>query len=81
MLDNIGLSSNEFAKAIIRMFNISQFELVIDRTNWSYGKCDFNLFLLSVIWNNITIPIYWISLDKKAATLILLNAFLLLIGL
>jgi len=40
-------------------------ELIIDRTNWSYGKCDFNLLLLSVIWNNISIPIYWISLDKK----------------
>jgi hypothetical protein len=65
MLDDIGLSSNEFAKTIINMFNISQFEIVIDRTNWSYGKCDFNLFLLLVIWNNISIPIYWISLDKK----------------
>jgi hypothetical protein len=34
MLDDIGLSSNEFAKTIIDMFNISQFELVIDRTNY-----------------------------------------------
>jgi hypothetical protein len=65
MLDDIGLSSSEFAKNIITMFNISQFELVIDRTNWSYGKCDFNLLLLSVIWNNVSIPIYWISLNKK----------------
>ena len=65
MLDNIKISNSEFAHTIIDMFDITRYELVIDRTNWSYGHCDFNLLILSVIWNNISFPIYWISLDKK----------------
>ncbi len=65
MLDDIGLNPKQFASSIIDMFNITSFELVIDRTNWSYGNCDFNLLVLSVIWNNISIPIYWTSIGKK----------------
>lgn len=65
MLDDIGLSPKQFAATIIDMFNITSYELVIDRTNWSYGNCHFNLLVLSVIWNNISFPIYWMSIGKK----------------
>jgi hypothetical protein len=65
MLDNIGISPEQFAHAMVTTFNITSFELVMDRTNWKYGNCAYNLLVLSVIWNNVSIPIYWISLDNK----------------
>jgi hypothetical protein len=65
MLNKIGIIPEVFARAIIATFNITHFELVMDRTNWKYGNCAYNLLVLSVIWNNISIPIYWISLDNK----------------
>jgi hypothetical protein len=64
-LDKIGFNTVDFAYQIFSTFNITSFELVIDRTNWNYGNCDFNLLVLSVIWNNISIPIYWISIGKN----------------
>jgi Transposase DDE domain len=54
-----------FAKSIFKMFNLTDVELAIDRTNWKFGTSHVNYFILSVIWKDIAIPIYWIMLDNN----------------
>jgi hypothetical protein len=44
---------------------IGKVKIVIDRTNWDYGKTTINYFVASVILGNMAIPIYWMPLDKK----------------
>jgi hypothetical protein len=38
--------------------------LVLDRTQWS----DKNVFMISVIWRNRALPIYWLILEKKGSS-------------
>lgn len=41
--------------------------IAIDRTNWYWGKSKINIFMLSVCYEGIAIPIFW-TLLKKAGT-------------
>lgn len=41
--------------------------IAIDRTNWYWGKAKINIFMLSVCYEGIAIPIFW-TLLKKAGT-------------
>lgn len=38
--------------------------IAIDRTNWFFGKSKINIFMLSVCYEGIAIPIYWKLLNK-----------------
>jgi len=42
-----------------------KFRIVIDRTNWEFGKTDINYFVASIVIGNTAIPICWILLDSK----------------
>ena len=42
--------------------------LVIDRTEWHFGKRTINLFVLGYIEAGITVPLVWMELDKAGAT-------------
>ena len=46
----------------------SQLLLIIDRTNWKLGKTHLNLLVLSIVYQGIAIPIYWVSLDKAGTS-------------
>jgi len=50
--------------ATLALFDITRCTLVIDRTNWKYGCIDYNLFVLSAVWNDISIPLYWVNIDN-----------------
>ena len=39
--------------------------LSMDRTNWQWGKSNINILLLSACYKGISVPLYWIALDKK----------------
>jgi len=39
--------------------------LALDGTSWEYGKKKIHLLTLSVVINKVSIPIWWIELDKK----------------
>jgi len=39
--------------------------LIMDRTNWKFGKIHINILVLSVKYKGIAIPILWYLLDKK----------------
>lgn len=40
----------------------------IDRTNWYWGKSKINIFMLSVCYEGIAIPLFWILLNKAGST-------------
>lgn len=42
--------------------------LIIDRTNWYWGKEKINIFMLSIAYEGIAIPVYWILLDKAGSS-------------
>lgn len=39
--------------------------LVMDGTSWSFGKVKYQFLTLSVLYKNISIPIFWLELGKK----------------
>lgn len=42
--------------------------LIIDRTNWKWGKRDINILLLSVAYRGIGIPLFWSVLNSSGAS-------------
>ena len=42
--------------------------LIMDRTNWKWGKKPINILMLSVEYFGIAIPLFWTVLDKEGAS-------------
>jgi hypothetical protein len=42
--------------------------LAIDRTNWFWGKSKINVFMLSICYEGIAIPLFWRLLKKAGST-------------
>ena len=55
------------AKLIIQMLSIKDgpWPLVMDRTNWKFGKVNINILVLGIAYKGIAFPIFWILLPKK----------------
>lgn len=45
-----------------------KFYLVMDRTNWKFGKSDINILMLGIIYKKMCLPLYWILLDKRGSS-------------
>lgn len=41
-----------------------KFYIIIDRTNWYWGKSKINVFMLSIAYEGLAIPLFWTLLDK-----------------
>lgn len=42
--------------------------LIIDRTNWYWGKKKINVFMLAVAYEGLAIPLFWTLLDKGGSS-------------
>lgn len=42
--------------------------IAIDRTNWYWGKAKINVFMLSICYEGIAIPLFWKLLNKAGTT-------------
>jgi len=42
--------------------------IAIDRTNWYWGKAKINVFMLSICYEGIAIPLFWRLLNKAGST-------------
>ena len=63
------LSLNEVAAFVLLILPLKgDFRLVFDRTNWQFGKSDINYFVLAICYKNVSIPIFWINLDKRGCS-------------
>lgn len=63
-------SYTALAKLLIALAGIKseKWLLVLDRTNWKFGKLDINILVLSICHNGIAIPIIWDMLPKTGAS-------------
>jgi hypothetical protein len=59
----------EYARFIISTLpKDSKFYLVVDRTNWKFGRTAINILMLSIIYKNNSIPLIWEMLDKGGSS-------------
>jgi hypothetical protein len=45
-----------------------QYYLVMDRTNWKFGKADINILMLCIIFKNNSFPLFWELLEKGGSS-------------
>lgn len=63
---NFDFSMEVVAKLIFKLLPIvGKRTLIIDRTNWKFGKTDINIFMLGVSYKNVAFPIMFKMLDKR----------------
>ena len=56
----------QLARMLVNLAEIPQpWVLSLDRTNWSFGKTQFNILMLGVVHEGIAFPLLWTMLDKK----------------
>jgi Transposase DDE domain len=54
------------AKLIFKLLpNQEKRTLIIDRTNWKFGKANINIFMLGISYKNVAFPIMFKMLDKR----------------
>jgi len=59
------------AKFLLEVMEVDKSEkwlIAIDRTNWKFGSFNINIFMLSICWKNIAIPLIWTMLDKDGTS-------------
>lgn len=60
---------NLLAKKIVEWFFCDgKYYLVLDRTNWKWGKKDINILMLGIAYKGIAIPIFWLVLNKGGSS-------------
>jgi len=52
---------------IMKLFGFltQDYYLILDRTNWKWGKKNINIMVLAVAYRGIAIPVRWMLLDKR----------------
>jgi hypothetical protein len=51
---------------VLQMFPLGEkYLLILDRTNWKWGKTPINILMLSVAYKGISIPLLWVVLDLE----------------
>lgn len=59
----------EFAEFVISLLpRREKHYLVIDRTNWKFGKTNINILMLGIIYKKICFPLYWDLLPKRGSS-------------
>jgi len=64
---NFRFDYDAIAKIIYFIFDFSnlKYYLILDRTNWKFGKRNINILFLCLSYKNIAVPIYWLVLNKQ----------------
>ena len=62
-------STEGIAQLALGLFAVDKsFSLIMDRTNWKWGKTHLNLLVLSIVYQGISIPVYWLNLAKAGTS-------------
>ena len=60
------LDYREIARLVVGLMKIPQpWVLSVDRTNWQFGDCIFNILMLGIVHEGVAFPLVWTMLDKK----------------
>lgn len=64
------LDFTQIARWIFKLYMApgQKFYLAIDRTNWYWGKQKLNVFMLSIVYEGMAIPIFWMMLNKAGSS-------------
>jgi hypothetical protein len=66
---NFKMNIDEYALFIVSQLpKKERFYLVIDRTNWKFGKKPINILMLGIIYKKMCFPLYWMSLEKGGSS-------------
>ena len=56
----------KIAQAVVALMAIPEpWTLTIDRTEWQFGECTFNMLMLGVVHEGVAFPLVWCLLDKR----------------
>jgi hypothetical protein len=56
----------EVARLVVGMMQIPPpWVLSLDRTNWQFGGCVFNILMLGVVHQGVAFPLLWVMLNKQ----------------
>ena len=56
----------EIARAVVALMAIPEpWVLSLDRTEWHFGDCVFNILMLGVVHDGVAFPLVWCLLDKQ----------------
>jgi hypothetical protein len=56
----------EIAEAVVALVAIPEpWVLSLDRTDWQFGNCVFNILMLGVVHDGVALPLVWCLLDKQ----------------
>lgn len=68
-LKQVSLPSQSIALVILSILGFEKSDkltLILDRTNWQFGRCHLNILFLCVVWKGVGVPIFFKFLvDKK----------------
>ncbi len=65
-MSGFNLSMELVSKLIVKLLPFeAKRTLIIDRTNWKFGKANINIFMLGVSYKNVAFPIMFKMLDKR----------------
>lgn len=54
------------ARLLVTIIPIKRpYQLSLDRTNWQFGGVNFNILCLTIVADNVSLPILWTMLDKR----------------
>ena len=67
-LQDARVTPQAFAKIIARFLPASPWIVVIDRTNWFFGKSPINLLVIAVCCSGVAIPLLWTHLHRDGAS-------------
>jgi hypothetical protein len=60
------LNYAEIAQTVVALMKIPEpWVLSLDRTQWQFGTCVFNILMLGVVHEGVAFPLVWCVLDKK----------------
>ena len=63
---NYELDYAEIAQAVMGLMAIPEpWVLSMDRTEWQFGACVFNILMLGVVHEGVAFPVVWCLLDKR----------------
>lgn len=59
------IATESLIKLLAHLFNLKRIALALDRTQWSFGSCVYNLLTLSIIYRDIAFPVLIMPLGSK----------------
>ncbi len=65
---NTRIDVKQIIEYVLKRFPQKKYQLIMDRTDWKFGKEPINILMLSIVVKRHSIPLYWTLLDKSGSS-------------